>query len=158
MVSGKASLGAQLKELSERAKAGVVQAQEDAAAGVALSRLVLLGTGLSVLCMLVLASYAVVRSVWRDLGGEPQDLRDQVHRIAEGDLRLQLEGPQSPDGSLAHTPLEMSHRLSDIVVGLRQGADLIAGAASEVASARLQQTAATTEQITETVKQTAEAA
>ena len=172
MTQSKAELDKQVQAMRDAAGAAVAKSQQAAADGIAMGNMVLLATGALVLVVLGIASWLLLRSVWRDLGDEPEALRQRVQQIAQGDLSTVVGAPGAPPvppGSLLHTLNAMAAQLAGTVSSIRDGADMIASAAAEVAagnqdlserteqaSANLQQTASTTEQITATVKQTAD--
>ncbi|WP_417067417.1 methyl-accepting chemotaxis protein [Niveibacterium terrae] len=103
-----------------------------------------------VILLLVLGSTgaAIVRSVMRQVGGEPHDAIARMERAAEGDLRT--DGIQSVPGSMLGafdaTLSAMRAMLIDIRDGshrLRLGAEKIAGTSHEVADAAQEQSDAT---------------
>ncbi len=127
-------------------------------------------TGLIVLLTLVGASWVIVTSVWKDLGEEPDQLRQAVRRIASGDLDVAAQPGAHPD-SLQAALVEMVNGLRDMVSQIRITSDSIATASDEIASgnidlsqrtertaSNLQQAASSMEQLTGSVRQTAESA
>ena len=91
---------------------------------------------------------AIVRSVMRQVGGEPHDAIARMARAADGDLRAS-GGPVVPGsmlGAFDATLAAMRAMLTDIRDGshrLRQGAEKIAGTSHEVADAAQEQSDAT---------------
>ena len=57
-------------------------------------------TGLVALLVLGFASWVIIKSVWRDLGGEPTRLRELVRQVADGDLEVQVPVEPGDTGSL----------------------------------------------------------
>jgi methyl-accepting chemotaxis protein len=127
-------------------------------------------TGLMVLVALGAASWVVVSSVWKELGEEPDRLRESVRRIASGDLDAST-APVAQGDSLHAALGEMTRGLRDMVTQIRITSDSIATASSEIATgnadlsqrtertaSNLQQTASSMEQLTESVRHTAESA
>ncbi|HET9642273.1 MAG TPA: methyl-accepting chemotaxis protein [Burkholderiaceae bacterium] len=172
MAEGKAALDKLLMSNRDAAAHAVSQSISSAEVGVKRGLTVLVFTGLAILAAIGTASVMVLRSVWRDLGDEPEALRRRVRRIADGDLGVAAAiGKPPPPDSLADTLSRMRQRLSAIVADIREAADHITRAAEDVATgnqhlsdrteqgaASLQRTAATTEQITATVMRAAESA
>jgi hypothetical protein len=76
--------------------------QAQAVNGVGTGLWVTLGMGIAVLVLLGLASKFVIRSVWRELGEEPDTLHQLTRRIADGDL--QLEGRQAGRPGMTTAP------------------------------------------------------
>ncbi|RRS02428.1 chemotaxis protein [Aquabacterium soli] len=128
-------------------------------------------TALVVLVVLGAASWAIVTSVWKDLGDEPAELRKLVGRIAEGDLDIDIRRGQGDSGSLHASLADMVNRLRDTVSVIRMATDSISTASTEIATgnqdlssrtentaSNLQQAASSMEQLTGTVRQSADAA
>lgn len=171
MQSAQASLQTLLAQHKQAAKAAIDEAQASATQGVNNNLWVTVLTGVLVLTVLGVASQAIVTSVWRDLGGEPADLRDLVGRIAEGDLNLDLQHNPKDTRSLKASVITMTHRLRDTIGVIRHATDSISTASSEIASgnqdlsqrtehtaSNLQQTASSMTDLTNTVRQSADAA
>ncbi len=122
-----------------------------------------------VLALLLLGlSWAIARSILRQLGAEPAALNAITHRIANGDLTAEI--PSDVDSnSVAHGIRSMRDSVARIVLDVRRGSEGVATASSEIAqgnhdlSARtesqasaLQQTAASMEQLGSTVRHNAD--
>ncbi len=171
MQSTQAALEKLLSARLGDAKAAIGLDQQVAKDGVTLMLWVVAGTGLVVLAVLGAASLGIVRSVWKDLGGEPSELRDLVQRVADGDLSVRVEAPQSVPGSLQHAMGAMISHMRDTVELILRATDSISTASSEVAtgshdlssrteetSTNLQKTACSMDQLTCNVRQSADAA
>jgi methyl-accepting chemotaxis protein len=113
----------------------------------------------------------VLRSVLRQLGGEPALVTDHVRRVAQGDLRHTVDTAGAAAGSLLAALAEMQKRLAGLVGQVRTASDSIATGSSEIAAgnanlsqrteqqaSNLQQTAASMEELTSTVKNNADTA
>ncbi|MFC4297880.1 MAG: methyl-accepting chemotaxis protein [Castellaniella sp.] len=137
----------------------------------ALSRTRLLLSGGIVLLSLLaaLANYLITRALLRQLGGEPAYATALLNRIATGDLAVPIELKPQDRVSLLFALRDMRDHLSDIVSQVRNGADSIASASSQITAGNLDlssrteqqasslaETAATMEQITATVRQNAD--
>lgn len=122
--------------------------------------------------LLLMGSLGVVllRSIQRQLGGEPQYVSDVVNQIASGDLSMAIE-VKGPSTSLLASMERMRAGLADVVGKVRQGSEGVATASAEIAhgnndlSARteqqasaLEQTAAAMEEMGSTVSQNADSA
>jgi methyl-accepting chemotaxis protein len=164
-----------LHKLLDRGKtegaAAIDQSQTAASAGVSSGLWVTVFTGVAMLAMLALASAAIVRSVWQDLGDEPELLRKVVSQIADGDLDVDLPARPGDTESLRASVVAMTSRLRDTITTIRQATDSISTASSEIATgnqdlssrtehtaSNLQQTASSMEQLTGTVRQSADSA
>ena len=112
----------------------------------------------------------LMRSIQRQLGGDPQYAAQVVNRIAAGDLgqSVRVDGPA---GSLLASMQRMQEGLRGIVHRVREGSESIQQATAEVATgnqdlsnrteqaaASLEQTSASMQQLAETVRHSAEAA
>src|SRR3990167_6714423 len=117
---------------------------------------------------LLLISFVLARSIVRQLGADPELLNGITHRIAQGDLAVEI--PQAPDEhSVLHGILAMRASVVETVSRVRQGAESVATASAEIAqgnndlSARteqqasaLEETAASMEELGSTVRQNAD--
>ncbi len=171
MQAAQGALEKLLTDSIKQAKASIETGQVAARNGVTMSQWVMAVTGLLVLLVLGGASFAVINSVWKDLGGEPADLRDTVQRVADGDLSVHLDTTRCDSGSLQQALAGMIERVRDTVHVIHQSAQSIRQSSTEIASgnqdlssrtehtaSNLEQTAASMEQLTGTVRQSADSA
>ena len=136
------------------------------------SRATLIAIILSVLATGVAVALAVVvlRSLRRELGGEPATARDAMAQVAQGNLSEHLPAAEGDDSLMAALG-QMHLALREVVGQIRSSVESITTASSEIAagnqdlSARteqtasnLQETAASMEQLTGTVNQSADSA
>ncbi len=111
----------------------------------------------------------LVRSVEKTLGGNPEVAVAVAHRIASGDLAIDIVLRPGDSNSLMAAIKAMRDSLATIVSNVRAGTDLIATASGEIATGNLdlssrteeqasslEETAASMEELTTTVKQSAE--
>ncbi|MGY4827922.1 methyl-accepting chemotaxis protein [Sphaerotilaceae bacterium SBD11-9] len=135
------------------------------------SRLLLgAGAGVALLCLvaLLLTAWRTMRAILVPL----RDLEHALHRVAAGDLSAAQPAPRRDElGGMVSALGAMRQHLITVVGSIRQSADNIDAASTEVAtgnhdlSARteqaasnLQQTASSMEQLTSTVRQSADSA
>jgi methyl-accepting chemotaxis protein len=115
------------------------------------------------------AAFAIGRSVTHQLGGEPSELVRAASAIAEGDLSVDV-GDDAARGVVAAVRT-MRDRLNNVVGEVRQSSESIATGTAQIATgnldlsqrtdeqaSNLQQTAASMEQLTGTVKNNADTA
>ncbi|WP_119964913.1 methyl-accepting chemotaxis protein [Simplicispira lacusdiani] len=141
----------------------------DTVQSVFVSRLVQLGLITLVLAgVLVVISLVLARSILRQLGADPELLNGITHRIAQGDLAVEI--PRAThEHSVLHGIQAMRDSVVSIVTRVRQGSESVATASAEIAqgnhdlSARteqqasaLEETAASMEQLGSTVRQNAD--
>ena len=139
-----------------------------AAEAYAWQRSALLATGVIALLLAVTAGVAITRSLWRELGAEPAELRGIMGRVAGGDLTAQIHLRQGDESSVLAMVQKMQASLVQIVESVRQDADSVSSAASEIASSNqdlsartesqaiaLEQSAASMEEFSATVQQNA---
>ena len=120
---------------------------------------------------LVAGARLIVVSVWRDLGGEPAELRALVQHVAGGGLDKDIPVLKGDTSSLNAALAEMSQRLRATVGIIREVTESISTASSEIATgnidlsqrtentaANLQQTSSELSQLTGHVTQSADAA
>ena len=128
-------------------------------------------TVLIVVVCLGAGSWLLITSVWRQLGGEPEYARDVMRQMAEGDLSQTIQVAPGADASLLAAVRDMSQGLSAIVGNVRSGTDSMTLASREIAAGNqdlsvrtekqagsLEQTASNMQQLTETERQSADAA
>ncbi|MES2739734.1 MAG: methyl-accepting chemotaxis protein [Pseudomonadota bacterium] len=116
-------------------------------------------------------SWATIRSVAKQLGGDPMQAQSVARRIANGDLTSQYtaDGAGLEGDSLMGLLEAMRARLSDVIANIKTSAESISTAASEIAqgnfdlsqrteqqAASLEETAASMDQLTSAVQQNAE--
>lgn len=117
------------------------------------------------------AAWLIVRSLLKQLGGEPRYAVQIAERIAAGDLSVPIRLADKDEHSLMHAMQEMQKGLADIVGMVRSGTDTIATASRQIASGNmdlssrteaqagsLEETASSMEELTSTVKQNADSA
>ena len=121
------------------------------------------------LCVLVSGvMLVIIRSIHRQLGGEPRYAADVVTRIAVGDLTVPVEVSRNDTSSLLYAMKGMQTSLARAIGSVHNSSESIAAATKEIAAgnldlsarteeqaASLEQTAASMTQLTETVKQNA---
>ena len=125
--------------------------------------------GVAVLGAIVGISWLVKRSVFAQLGGDPQRAMDAMNEVAGGNLAVELG--DAPHGSLLDGLARMVDSMRTTLLQVRSSTDSIGTASSEIAtgnqdlSARteqtasnLQQAASSMEQLTGTVRQSADSA
>ncbi len=113
----------------------------------------------------------VIRSVTRQLGGEPNEVVDIARAIAEGDLAQSIAVPAGADASIVGAMAQMQASLARTVGQVRQSSDSIATGSAQIASgnqdlsqrteeqaSNLEQTAASMEQLNATVRSNADTA
>lgn len=98
---------------------------------------VLLGLGIAL---------SIVRSVLRQLGGEPTYLVQLARRLADGDLTMRLRVESGDSGSLFAAMSQMLDNLKQIVLEVRSRADELAHAANQVSATSQSLSQSATEQ------------
>jgi methyl-accepting chemotaxis protein len=111
----------------------------------------------------------IVRSVMRQLGGEPGEAASLARSVAAGDLGVPIRLRAGDTTSMMAQLKLMQESLSKVVAGVRQNADSVATASSQIAqgnadlssrteeqASALEETAASMEQLGSTVSQNAD--
>lgn len=127
--------------------------------------------GSCALALLVGAGLAalVIRSIARQLGGEPRDVAHMALAIAQGDLGAAASARRPPPpGSVMAAMLTMRNRLAELVGDVRHSSESVAAGAAELATgnlhlsqrteeqaSHLQQTATAMSALTESVRDSA---
>jgi methyl-accepting chemotaxis protein len=171
MQSALKTLEAELKTARTEASAGFDAGLDKAQHGVSSSLLAIVISGVVVVLCLGGASYLVIGGVWRQLGGEPEYARDVMRHMADGDLSQDIVVAPGADNSLLAAVRDMSRGLAGIVANVRSGTDSMTVASREIAAGNqdlsertekqagsLEQTASNMQTLTDTVRQSADAA
>jgi methyl-accepting chemotaxis protein len=145
------------------------QAGADGAAEVKSDTRVLLSIALVSVVLAVLIAWWIIRSVLKQLGGEPDYARAMVARIAEGDLTVKLQTHPKDTSSLLYAMKQMIERLTQVVTDVNGGAQALASASEEVSAtaqalsqaaseqaAGVEETSASIEQMTSSIAQNTE--
>ncbi|MEB0136253.1 methyl-accepting chemotaxis protein [Actimicrobium sp. CCC2.4] len=116
-----------------------------------------------------LSGVLLIRSVYRQLGGEPAYAAQIVRTIADGDLSVAVNTRANDQQSLLFAMQQMQQNLARTVGTIRQSTDTIATASGQIASGNLdlssrteqqasalEETASSMEELTGTVKQNAD--
>ncbi|MEC5215618.1 methyl-accepting chemotaxis protein [Actimicrobium sp. GrIS 1.19] len=131
---------------------------------VAVAAVIACGALLGALC-----GFFLIRSIYRELGGEPSYAGAIVRRIAAGDLTGEVVTRAGDEVSLLAAMRTMQQSLASTVGQIRQSTDTIATASTQIASGNLdlssrteqqagalEETASSMEQLTATVRQNAD--
>jgi methyl-accepting chemotaxis protein len=130
---------------------------------------------LAILAVALLVSVGVaqiiLRSVFRQLGGDPAIAASIANRIAKGELTVQIDLQENDQSSLLHAMRDMQGMLANIIAQTRNGTETIAAASIQIARgnldlssrtaaqvATLERTTSAMEQLTAAVKQNADSA
>lgn len=111
------------------------------------------------------SAFFVVRSIVRQMGGEPSDVARIALSIAQGDLSIHIDNQTSDPHSVIAAMATMRERLANLVSEVRLSSDSIATGSAEIATGNLdlshrteaqatdlQHTTSAMEQLTNTVK------
>jgi methyl-accepting chemotaxis protein len=165
MQSALSTLNADVAKLNEQSqqnfKAGIARSESNVRR--ALSATII--AALIVIATLIAVSWFVVRTIWQQLGGEPEYAREIARAVADGNLSMDIRLEAGDRDSLLAALKEMRGRLATMVAGIKTSAETIALASSEIASGnadlasrtesqagRLENTARAMESLTETVR------
>jgi methyl-accepting chemotaxis protein len=123
-----------------------------------------LGLGLAILFGVLL-----VRSIMRQLGGEPDEVAEIARRVAAGDMTVKVQTRANDQVSLLFAMKNMVDRLSNIISEVRGNADALSSASEEVSAtaqsmsqgaseqaASVEETSASVEQMTASISQNTE--
>ena len=131
----------------------------------------LLAIGVILMLVIGFLGWSLARNLYRKLGGEPDYAVSIAAKVASGDLSSSVELHRKDNSSLLFQLKEMQLQLAGIVSGIKQSADAVATASSEIVignsdlaarteeqAAAIEETAANMTQLTETVRQNVESA
>ncbi|MEF3255256.1 MAG: MCP four helix bundle domain-containing protein, partial [Deferribacterales bacterium] len=82
--------------------------------------------------ILIAIAYFTLKAVFKPLGGEPEEVKDILGNVAEGNLSIKIDNP-TPDSVMEYTG-KMIKELSDVIQRIRASADTISAAAEELNS------------------------
>lgn len=121
-----------------------------------------------VIASLAAVSFFVVRSIWRQLGGEPEYAREIAYAVASGNLAMDILVATGDQSSVLAVLKEMQEKLRGIVSNVKNASETIKVASGEIASGNadlssrteaqagsLEQTTSSMEALTDMVKQNA---
>jgi len=102
-------------------------------------RLVFIGISIFTisLAMGVILAFLIIRSLLKQLGGEPEYATSIAGKIAEGDLTLSVKTRVNDRESLLYAMRCMIESLSGIVTGVRHATESISTASQEIASGNI---------------------
>jgi methyl-accepting chemotaxis protein len=126
-------------------------------------------SGVAIVLALVLGAWLVLRAIARDLGAEPEYLRTIVERIAAGDLQPHADERRADERSVLGKLQAMATELAEIVGSIRRVSQDVGDASAQIAqgnddlsrrtqtqAAALEETAASMEEMTSSVKHNAD--
>ncbi len=134
-------------------------------------RLVFFGISIFAISLAIgtLVAFLIIRSILKQLGGEPEHAAEIAGQIAAGDLTVSIETKAEDQSSLLFAMKRMSESLTRIVAEVRNTTESITVASQEIAAGNsdlsqrteeqassLEETASSMEELTSTVKQNAE--
>ncbi|MEH3086344.1 MAG: methyl-accepting chemotaxis protein [Xylophilus ampelinus] len=163
------SLRVTMDKLSDLNVAGGEKAAADAASVYASARAWTVGL-LAACCLLGLAmAFVIIRSVSRQLGGEPAYVAEIANSVAGGNLTLDIAARAGDTDSVLAAMKNMVAKLSHVVTEVNSGAEALAGASEEVSAtaqslsqasseqaAGVEETSASIEQMTASISQNTE--
>jgi methyl-accepting chemotaxis protein len=168
MQAGLKGLNASLLKQYEAESVQLTRTLEHSAANVHSLMMSNIVFALVAVAALMLASYLIIRIVWRQLGGEPAYAIRIAEAIAGGDFRTPIQTVAGDRGSLLVTLRNMQQELGQTIARIQRSGDTIADAAQQIHSGNmdlsarteqqagaLEQTASSMEQLTVTVRQNA---
>jgi methyl-accepting chemotaxis protein len=143
-------------------------ADQAAAAVVSIKLVVSILSAIALVLAIAIALW-IVRSITKQLGGEPSTASDLAQAVAQGDLSRDINVNAGDSTSLLAHLREMQVSLGKVVSSVRQGSENVATASAQIASGNndlsarteqqasaLEETAASMEELSSTVKQNAD--
>jgi methyl-accepting chemotaxis protein len=151
----------QSKLMEDEGKEGTLEAQQA-------ERNLLILAGVAILLAVGIAWW-IIRSVLKQLGGEPDYAREMVARVSAGDLTVKLQTRQGDNSSLLYAMKTMVTQLAQVVADVNKGAQALSSAAEQVSAtaqslsqaateqaAGVEETSASIEQMTSSIAQNTE--
>jgi methyl-accepting chemotaxis protein len=134
MQRAQAELSDALQAMREAASHGNEAGLRTAQESLQSSLLVSLVTAMAIGLALGMASWLLIRSVRRDLGGDPAQARAALIRVSQGDLTEPISTAASDTTSLLHATRALQATLSKTVSEISQTADSVTNAARDLAA------------------------
>ena len=134
MQSTLATLNADLEKTQAKAKEQFAAGIEHSAANVNRVLWTMIFTAVVVVAALAVVSWFVVRTIWQQLGGEPEYAREIARAVAAGDLAMDIRTDAKDTASLLVALKDMRARLATMVAEIKSSAETIAVASAEIAS------------------------
>ncbi|WJS98116.1 MCP four helix bundle domain-containing protein [Novosphingobium humi] len=98
------------------------------------ARMLFLGIMALALLVGLAAAVAVIRSVMKQLGGEPDYAREVISQIAEGDLTVRVVTREGDTSSLLASARDMVAKLAQVMGGVSSAADNVAAGAQQMSA------------------------
>ncbi|OOG24241.1 hypothetical protein B1C78_09145 [Thioalkalivibrio denitrificans] len=168
MVTGRID---RLKDVEDRLAVDLMDAAAALRAGAQNTLYLFLLLTAMALAATALLAFSTIRSILRQLGGEPALAASIAGRIAAGELDVQVPVRSGDSTSLMAAMRTMVEKLAGIVTEVRQASDAVGTSAQEIATGNddlsqrtqeqasaLEETASSMEEMTSTVKQNADSA
>lgn len=134
-------------------------------------RIALLIGAFAAIGLVATMGFLLWRNIQATLGAEPEDLRNWLGKMAEGDLAIKLETHHQEKGSVFEAIVRMQDQMGSIVGQVRHASESIATGSTEIASgnadlsnrtelqaSNLQQTSSSMTEIRSSVEKNADAA
>jgi len=129
----------------------------------------MLAVAVVALLLLVLTGVFILRSLLKQLGGEPAYVARIVQQVADGNLGVRIETAANDDSSMLHAVKGMVTKLAHIIGEVRNAAESLGSAANQVSAtsqslsqgsteqaASVEETTASIEQMTASINQNTE--
>lgn len=94
--------------------------------------------------IILIIGYTTLKSVFKPLGGEPQEVKDTLSKVADGDLTVKIDNP-APDSVIEYTD-KMVKELSKVIYGIKSSVETLSAAAEELNSTSLENKQSISEQ------------
>lgn len=147
----------------------MAQTGSDAQGMVAKANQIMIMMAIAAVVVGILAALWIIRSLLRQLGGEPAYAAEVTRKIAEGDLTVRVQLRSGDTTSLLSAISSMAGRLSEIIGEVRSAADNLSSAGEEVSAtaqslsqnaseqaASVEETSASVEQMSASIAQNTE--
>ena len=162
-------LDGDVRTATREAEAALATGLDEAQAGIRRTLGAMIAAAVLLVVVLALVSWLIVRSIWRQLGGEPEYATRIVQEIARGNLAMPITVAAGHGRSQLAALREMQASLAELIANIRHSAGNVRTASGEIASgmtelsarteeqaSSLEETASNMEEVTATVQQNAE--
>jgi len=108
--------------------------EKDAAARYKLNFTITIGMIILTIIFALFISSTILRSLWKELGGEPSYIREIMGKIADGDLTIRLESDTKNGASVYSATTVMLEKLKDILTNIFDVSHRVASASQELSA------------------------
>jgi methyl-accepting chemotaxis protein len=141
-----AEVQASLTKMKEILKKDEEKALDDLVAAQQRAKLITIVLTLLIISLGVSGGLLLLKSLLRQLGGEPDVISEMARRISEGDLQITLESTGRRKIGIYGAMIKMAEKLKEVVSDVKTASDNVASGSQQLSAGSEQMSQGTTEQ------------